>query len=624
MDPRPLRLLLLAGAAALVGHSAGLGFQPGLATVEGWLWTAVLDWAQQIDDQPVVSAGLLLACVLGLIVGARRLPETPWAQPLSRLCSGLLGALQWGSVLGLVAVGLLIRPLWLIVLLGLGVLWPRVSPLPTRPDSGSQRLWLVATVGAAFGLPWLLRVFLFGDAHSLPWYPGDCPPGPPIVLWAVLPLAGCLGLLLSAQALRSGLRRRVLVLLSVAALLGMGRGLVLGWEVGAASAGLLVLGLSGIARLRDLSFPALPRLDEGLASGGLSWAAAGLASAAALSLAVVADFQAAPDRDAAGVELVADHCSPATMALGPGGLLALTEPDPPFVEVYPLDAAESEPFPLRSPPTDGLASFLVATAQSGRFWAFAPGDAADGSMGLDPSHTQPLLVDTGSGQIRPGPSPIPCRVRGVAEDRSRGRALANCEGSHRVYALDLHSGAVEDLFGLAFDTALAPLGDRWDEAPGLWLEGDLLYSLHEQWGTSLLAIDPSNGLVREDRAVGSGIASLLLDSVNQRLLAFRPRSSSILVLDAASLSVLGLWRVGFGVRAGVVLSLPGQDLLATASLLEPAVNFRRLDTGESVLRLRLGGQVRSLLAENSSTLLLAGPNGTFRVDAQALFEDLDQ
>ena len=167
-----------------------------------------------------------------------------------------------------------------------------------------------------------------------------------------------------------------------------------------------------------------------------------------------------------------------------------------------------------------------------------------------------------------------------------GRLFVSTEFEEQVYVLAQES--------LAVTGALV-----WPEAETNKIlgvaESDRLYSLGLWSDRRLRAVDLRTGTEIATLDVGTHSWDMAYDPEQDRLFVPKLLSGDVLVVDAASLSLVDRWPAGFGARPVEVD--PIRRLLYVGNMYDGRVRVFDLDTGDSVLDTRLGGYIKGLTVD---------------------------
>ncbi|MBJ94740.1 MAG: hypothetical protein CMP23_09760 [Rickettsiales bacterium] len=615
---RQLAALLLAAPLVLLYlHLGGWLELPGLAVMlhrwVGLLLTA--GWAVDAAMRAPPVALLTLSAAAVLLRFALPAPRGP-AVMLLAVCLACVEAL----VLGLVcALALLLNgpALALLLMASLAMKWSQASAVQQQSS-----LLLEGRLVHGLALVSLILVANLLATHSSgtvldilqAW--DSCPPGSRLPLLALgLSLA-----LLLLQAL--GARRwpqlhlapgSVALGVLAAALLALPTALHSG-----ALIALVVFALAATALLLSAALLAsLPVLPQLLASP-IRWPAS-LARFTALALAVIAIQLFAvqpscPDREVPGVTAIGKECGAFSVASLGADAVALVQREQGRIRVYergPEGRLAEAPLHDVQVRRGGAEEIIAVPAAQSFLASHIAGPLEERSTSL----IQLPLTEAAVPTVL---ATVPCWVSSLLWQEQRGRLLAGCEGSPRLYAYQLASGRLELL---ADYTAQGSFGDLEDLTAVAWAEplGPALYSVSLAQGFRLRQLQADSGALERWLDVGGFSYEVRGDPLTEELYISRFYESSIQVVDARQLRPLRRIRSGFGVRSLAIL--PQQRILASTSMFHNDLELRSLDNGQLLRRLRLGGKNKRIVAdEQRGTLLLSTRCGSFEVDVVRVLE----
>jgi DNA-binding beta-propeller fold protein YncE len=142
---------------------------------------------------------------------------------------------------------------------------------------------------------------------------------------------------------------------------------------------------------------------------------------------------------------------------------------------------------------------------------------------------------------------------------------------------------------------------------------DRLFSLGLWRDPAIRAMDMTTGRETAHRVIGTRSWDMAYDPVGNRLYVPRFLSGKLLILDAADLSLLTAWNVGFSARPVAVD--PQKRLLYTATMYGGRLLAFNLDTGKKVFERKIGGHIKSIRIDPATRKAYTGCNcGIYEID----------
>ncbi len=142
---------------------------------------------------------------------------------------------------------------------------------------------------------------------------------------------------------------------------------------------------------------------------------------------------------------------------------------------------------------------------------------------------------------------------------------------------------------------------------------DRLFSLGLWRDPAIRAMDMATGRETAHRDIGTRSWDMAYDPLQNRLYVPRFLSGRLLILNAADLSLLTAWNVGFSARPIAVD--PQKRLLYTATMYGGCLLAFNLDTGQKVFDRQIGGHIKSIRIDPATRKAYTGCNcGIYEID----------